>query len=104
MIVVYVIGLPAGIFAILHKHRKTLFGPDSAETMRAYGFLYDSYGPSAWFWETEELLRKLFLTAVAVLMDSGSPLQVNLRPPVSVSLSLSCISTSSPVSNDRVAL
>ena len=38
--------------------------------------LLQAYGPSAWFWETEELLRKLFLTAVAVLMDTGNPLQV----------------------------
>ena len=37
---------------------------------------YDSYGPRAWWWETEELLRKLLLTSVAVLLDPGSPLQV----------------------------
>jgi hypothetical protein len=35
-----------------------------------------SYGPGAWWWETEELVRKLLLTAVAVLLDAGSPLQV----------------------------
>ncbi len=35
-----------------------------------------SYGPSAWWWEAEELVRKLLLTAVAVLLDAGSPLQV----------------------------
>jgi hypothetical protein len=32
----------------------------------------------AWWWEVEELLRKLFLTALVVLMDPGSPLQVTL--------------------------
>jgi hypothetical protein len=42
-----------------------------------------SYGETSWFWEVEELLRKLLLTAVAVLLDAGSPLQVCL-------LSLSC--------------
>ncbi len=36
----------------------------------------DSYGPTAWWWETEELVRKLLLTGLAVLMDAGSPLQV----------------------------
>jgi hypothetical protein len=35
-----------------------------------------SYGPTAWWWEVEELVRKLLLTAVAVLLDAGSPLQV----------------------------
>lgn len=34
-----------------------------------------SYGPGAYWWETEELVRKLLLTAVAVLLDAGSPLQ-----------------------------
>ena len=37
-----------------------------------------SYGPAAWFWETEELIRKLVLTGVAVTMDSGNPLQITL--------------------------
>ena len=34
------------------------------------------YGPSAWWWEVEELVRKLMLSAVVVLFDPGSPLQV----------------------------
>ena len=34
------------------------------------------YGPSAWWWEVEELVRKLFLSAVVVLIESGSPMQV----------------------------
>jgi hypothetical protein len=38
----------------------------------------------AWWWEVEELLRKLFLTALVVLMDPGSPLQVTLAVLVSV--------------------
>ncbi len=38
-----------------------------------------SYGEAAWWWETEELVRKLLLTAVAVLLDAGSPLQVRPR-------------------------
>ena len=36
------------------------------------------YGPSAWWWEVEELVRKLFLSAVVVLIESGSPLQVRV--------------------------
>jgi hypothetical protein len=37
---------------------------------------YDAYLEGAWWWEVEELVRKLLLTAVAVLMDAGSPVQV----------------------------
>ncbi len=41
-----------------------------------YGFLYLDYGESAWWWEVEELVRKLLLSALVVLIDAGSPLQV----------------------------
>ena len=36
------------------------------------------YGPTAWWWEVEELVRKLLLSAVVVLFDAGSPLQITL--------------------------
>jgi hypothetical protein len=79
----YVAGLPLTIAIILVKRRRVLFGDGSASTRRVYGFLYEAYGPVAWWWEVEELLRKLFLTAVVVLMDPGSPLQVTLAVLVS---------------------
>ena len=89
--VIYVVGLPLGVFVMLFKHRRTLFDnePDAArasdsqfksrvqETREKYGFLYESYGPSAWWWEVEELLRKLLLSAVIIVFEQGkSPLQV----------------------------
>jgi hypothetical protein len=90
---VYVVGLPLVIFVMLYKRRRNLFGPDSDENLRKYGFLYDGYGPVAWWWETEELLRKLLLTAVAVLLDPGSPLQASARGAVLWSGCLECTST-----------
>ncbi len=53
--------------------RGCLSAPGLQET---YGFLYLEYGPSAWWWEVEELVRKLLLSSLVVLIDSGSPLQV----------------------------
>ena len=79
MIAVYVLGLPAMTLYLLFGRRRALFGPGSESNMRKYGFLYDAYGPSAWFWETEELVRKLLLTAVAVLFNAGNPFQVWVR-------------------------
>ena len=79
MAVVYVLGLPLATLIILYRHRRTLYGPNSKATLHRFGFLYDAYGPSAWFWETEELVRKLLLTAVAVLMDPSNPMQVSSR-------------------------
>ena len=76
MIVLYVVGLPAATLYLLYVRRRALFGPGSEDNLRRYGFLYDAYGPVAWFWETEELVRKLLLTAVAVLFNTGNPLQV----------------------------
>ena len=79
--VVYVAGLPAGVFLMLYHRRHVLFGNASdtkiATTQSAYGFLYLSYGADAWWWEVEELLRKLLLSAVVVLVEAGSPVQVS---------------------------
>jgi hypothetical protein len=78
MCALYVIGFPLSIAIILVRRRRVLFGEGSAETRRVYGFLYEAYGPSAWWWEVEELLRKLFLSAVVVFVNPGSPLQVTM--------------------------
>jgi hypothetical protein len=48
-------------------------------TQATYGFLYLEYGPTAWWWEVEELVRKLLLSSLVVLIDAGSPLQVRLQ-------------------------
>jgi hypothetical protein len=50
-----------------------------APLQATYGFLYLEYGPSAWWWEVEELVRKLLLSSLVVLIDAGSPLQVRAR-------------------------
>ena len=66
---------------LLFRRRHKLFGdakdPFVATTQSAYGFLYMAYGPTAWWWEVEELIRKLLLSAVVVLIEPGSPLQVH---------------------------
>jgi hypothetical protein len=78
MAVVYVVGLPASLLYILWRRRDKLFGERSVHMRATYGFLYEAYGPTAWWWEVEELIRKLLLSAVVVLIDAGSPLQVTL--------------------------
>jgi hypothetical protein len=82
MAVFYIVGLPAAVLWILWRRRHKLFGsptdPFVASTRATFGFLYVDYGDSAWWWEVEELARKLLLSAVVVLIDEGSPLQVTL--------------------------
>ena len=79
--VIFVAGFPLSIGVLLFRRRHKLFGdaadPFVATTRSTYGFLYNAYGPSAWWWEVEELVRKLLLSAVVVLIEPGSPLQVH---------------------------
>ena len=78
MLVLYTVGLPVVVFLILlHCHHK-LFGFNSERTRVSWGFLYESYGAGAWFWEVIEILRKLFLTSFVVILNAHSPLQVTL--------------------------
>ena len=74
MMVLFVAGLPLTILGILVRNRGMLFV--DAGVKERWGFLYETYGDTAWWWEVEELLRKLLLSAVVVLMPSGSALQV----------------------------
>jgi hypothetical protein len=87
MAAVYIVGLPAAVLWILWRRRHKLFGsptdPIVVSTRATFGFLYADYGASAWWWEVEELTRKLLLSAVVVLIDEGSPLQVTLAVLVS---------------------
>ncbi len=50
--VIYVIGFPLGVFVLLFRRRHKLFGaandPFVATTRAQFGFLYESYGPTAW--------------------------------------------------------
>ena len=43
MMVVYVVGMPVGVLALLRRHRRTLFGPASDSTQRRLGYLYAVY-------------------------------------------------------------
>ncbi len=80
MAIVYVIGLPVVVFVLLFRRRHELFkGPTSAAVKEQYGFLYVVYGPSAWWWEVEELVRKLCLSSIVVLIDPSSPLAVSMQ-------------------------
>ena len=107
--VVYILGLPLGVFIMLYRRRRKLFGsadadPVVAATQATYGFLYLGYGPSAWWWEVEELVRKLLLSAVVVLFESGSPLQVcvetmGVLTKLVVPLAVTCISVASHSAN-----
>ena len=83
MLALYTVGLPVGVFLVLWHRRHKLYGANSERTRVSWGFLYESYGAGAWFWEVQEMLRKLFLTSFVVILNAHSPLQVTLAVLVS---------------------
>ena len=77
-------GLPCTIAFILIKNRDRLKDEKFKED---WGFLYETFGTRAYLWEVEELLRKLWLTAIVVLMPAG------VFPFLSPSLPIMCPSS-----------
>ena len=72
----YGLGIPILGFAVLWARRERLY---EAPTRRMFGFLYITFRPAYWYWETVILLRKVGLATIAVLMaPAGVGLQVTL--------------------------
>jgi hypothetical protein len=82
---VFVIGFPCAVLYVLVRRKHKLFGASSESTRFQWGFLYEAYGAKAWWWEVEELVRKLFLTSIVVLLNTHQPLQIALAVLVSFS-------------------
>jgi hypothetical protein len=79
--VVYVIGIPLVMFAVLYRARKDIQNhPDDLATRMKYGMLYSSYEPAYYYFEVVEMARKLLMTGGLILLGSGSPMQVRTRP------------------------
>ena len=93
----FTFGMPATIFYVLWRRRSRLSDP---QVEASWGFLYETYGTRAYLWEVEELVRKLWLTAIVVLMPTGIPLQVTVAVLIS-GWSHVCLLYTSPSPRDR---
>ena len=83
MIFVYPVGVPLAFLAILWRLART--GTlDSTVARARFGFLYETYEPHMWAFEVFELIRKLFLSAIAVFIFSGTPTQLMVSQFVAV--------------------
>ena len=84
MIFVYPIGIPALYYWLLYKvkdgiiHRNEDISPKLRLAIMPSSFLYSSYGPTFWFWECVETLRRIIMTGVLVLVAQGTSLQIAL--------------------------
>lgn len=78
-LILYVVGVPACIFAVLFKNRKALYDvshPKHEEVKFELGGLYASYESSYWFWELVIILQKLLMTGAVSIVSPGSPVQM----------------------------
>ena len=75
MVALYPFGVPFLFFGILYSLVRR--GALEEETTKArFGFLYEAYEGRMPYFEVFELLRKLYLSAIAVYIFSGSPTQI----------------------------
>jgi hypothetical protein len=87
MTVIYPIGVPLFFFLILYRHRTRLDPPgltredaiasrQKDKSLQAFGFLWLTYEPRAWWFESFEAIRRLALTGMLVLCFPGSVNQI----------------------------
>ena len=76
----YPIGIPMLLLYKLASHRHILYDPLTKKphgTAKAkFGFMYDMYKPTHWYWEIFDLYRKLFLCAVLQFIKPYTATQI----------------------------
>jgi hypothetical protein len=71
--IIYIIGLPLGLLYLLVRNRKRL---DHPEVLDSIGFLYTPYRRAAYFWEIEEIFRKMLLSGGLILLGDYPAFQL----------------------------
>jgi hypothetical protein len=107
MILVYPFGIPAFYFWQLFLHRDLIrYRSDenssarSAEVAAKYGFLYESYEPRLWYWESVEAIRRIILTGVLSVLSPLTSTQSVLGMTLSL-LYIGLYSQYRPYENDK---
>merc|ERR1711964_567896 len=86
--IVFVLGLPTLLWYYLWKKRKINYGGgndennghkmtglDAPNMIARFGFTYLPYHEQAYFWESEEMYRKMFLSGALVYLSATPALQ-----------------------------
>jgi hypothetical protein len=71
LVLLWPIGLPAGLFYAMHARRAKILAGDEA-TLRTFAFVLGDYKPTHWYWEVVELSRKLIMSGLLGLVGRGS--------------------------------
>ena len=72
IIVFFSLGVPLLIAGWLYRHRTTL---DDPATRRLLGIIYAAFRPAMFFYDTVNMMFKVFLWAILVFFDHGSQFQ-----------------------------
>ena len=81
MIVVYPFGIPLMYWWQLFRYRGIIQNRSTDNTQQIadiaskYGFLYESYEPRFWYWESVEAIRRIVLTGVVSVLSPSSSTQ-----------------------------
>ena len=70
---IYIIGLPLGLLVWLVRHRKKL---DEPEIKDSIGWMYMPYKRRAYFWEIEEIVRKMILSGGLIFLGQMPSVQL----------------------------
>lgn len=81
MIAVYPVGIPCYYLYLLYQHKDSIMTRDITASIRdnkleGIKFLYEVYRPCYWYWEVVEMFFRLSMTALLVLLNQGSTLQI----------------------------
>ena len=71
--VVYILGLPLGVFFYLYSRRNRL---DRPEILHSVGWMYTPYNRNAYFWEIQEIIRKMILSGGLIVLSDFPSLQL----------------------------
>jgi preprotein translocase subunit SecG/uncharacterized protein YneF (UPF0154 family) len=82
--VVYVLGIPIGVFIALRTNKKYLYSPGTTEEHRRrheevvdeFGTLFLQYEPKYWYWEVTVIFKKMLLTGAMTIVAAGSSAQL----------------------------
>lgn len=71
--IVYILGLPMGVFFYLYSRRNKL---DRPEILDSVGWMYTPYKRNAYFWEIQEIIRKMILSGGLIVLSDFPSLQL----------------------------
>jgi len=82
----YTVGIPLFFLLILWRNNRKLV-LQTPHCQARYGFLYQKYADSAWYWELVEMMRKLIFTSIIMFLATGTSGQVV----IAMAISFTCL-------------